>query len=132
MNIPLGSFRNSVWSGWRLTTGDRYLILPTSIAERIESYIDTMDYWRFMARQLKRIGLPLHTEGARWRAFTELGLVMNATPEHRSATRPSACGRGELWGKQLIAEISHKPEAHINQPNRRFLESRKMRHVSVS
>ena len=70
MNIPLGSFRNSVWSGWRLTTGDRYLILPTSIAERIESYIDTMDYWRFMARQLKRIGLRYAPQEA-WRAFAD-------------------------------------------------------------
>ena len=34
--------------------------------------------------------------------------------------------------RKLIAEISYKPEAHVDQPNRRFLEAGKMPCMSVS
>ena len=69
INFPLGSFRNSTWTGWRLTTDDRYLVLPTKLATRLEYRVhDT--YWRFMSRQLRRIGLPYNPETA-WRAFAD-------------------------------------------------------------
>jgi hypothetical protein len=69
IDIPLGSFRNNVWTGWRLTTGDRYLILPTTFAERVEGASQPV-YWRFMSRQLRRIGLVYDAANA-WRAFAD-------------------------------------------------------------
>jgi hypothetical protein len=69
VNIPLGSFRNSRWAGWRLTTGDRYLILPTKITTRLEARRQIV-YWRFMTRQLRRIGLSYNAQNA-WRAFAD-------------------------------------------------------------
>jgi hypothetical protein len=70
INLPLGSFRNATWTGWRLTTGDRYLILPRAVAEAIESRPPTK-YWAFMAEQLRGIGLSQFTEANAWRAFAD-------------------------------------------------------------
>jgi hypothetical protein len=67
IDIPLGSFRNGVGAGWRLTTGDRYLVLPTAIAYRVEAASRGV-YWRFMSRQLRQIGLAYDARNA-WRAF---------------------------------------------------------------
>jgi hypothetical protein len=36
IDIPLGTFRSRLWAGWRVTTGDRYLVLPTDLAVRVE------------------------------------------------------------------------------------------------
>jgi hypothetical protein len=68
-DLPLGTFRNTTWAGWRLTTGDRYLILPRKIAERIEKRPE--QYWSFMAKQLRAIGLPQFNEANAWRAFAD-------------------------------------------------------------
>ncbi len=45
---------------------------------------------------------------------------------------PQSVGAVGVLAQKLIAEISHKPENHINQRNRRFLESRRLRRMSVS
>jgi hypothetical protein len=55
IDIPIGTFRNAVWSGWRLTTGDRYLVMPTALAVKIEAGSPNA-YWEFMARELQAIG----------------------------------------------------------------------------
>ena len=69
IDIPKGSFHNDTWVGWRLTIGDRYLILPAVMAERLEA-VGRVVYWRFMTRQLRRISLPCDPRNA-WRAFAD-------------------------------------------------------------
>jgi hypothetical protein len=69
IDLPLGSFRNATWAGWRLTTGDRYLILPRALAEQIEAR--PKRYWSFMTEQLRGIGLGQFTEMNAWRAFAD-------------------------------------------------------------
>jgi hypothetical protein len=69
IDLPLGTFRNATWAGWRLTTGDRYLILPRAVAEAIEAR--PRHYWSFMAAQLRAIGLGQFTETNAWRAFAD-------------------------------------------------------------
>jgi len=66
---PLGSFRNRTWSGYRLTTGKNYLVFPASLEKRLAMASDPV-YWRFMARQLRRVGLALGPNHA-WRAFAD-------------------------------------------------------------
>jgi hypothetical protein len=69
INRPPGSFRNGRWVGWRLTTGRHYLILPATMAERLEE-VHLTSYWRYMACQLRRIGLHVSQRNA-WRLFAD-------------------------------------------------------------
>lgn len=69
INFPLGTFRNGRWVGFRLTTGRHYLVFTHDFAKRLESS-SKMVYWRFMARQLRAIGLDYDTQSA-WRAFAD-------------------------------------------------------------
>ncbi len=66
---PRGSFHNGTWLGYRLTTSKNYLIFPSSLEKRLTIASDRV-YWRFMARQLRRVGLALGPKNA-WRAFAD-------------------------------------------------------------
>jgi hypothetical protein len=69
IDYPLGTFRNGRWAGYRLTTGAAYLILPHGLDQRLNRTRQAV-YWRFMARQLKRVGLTF-TPRTAWRAFAD-------------------------------------------------------------
>jgi hypothetical protein len=86
------------------------------------------------------VRLPAHRDPVQPRSRVQAGaesvaapLVGADAPNIKGADLLSAGERGRRpSGKKLIAEISHEPETHINEPNRRFLESREMRCMSVS
>lgn len=67
INKPQGIAGTARWAGYVLTTGDRYLLLPRPLAERVWRASRPV-YWRFMARQLRRIGI-ITTSFDAWRFF---------------------------------------------------------------
>ncbi len=69
IDFPLGTYRDGVWAGYRLTTGDHYLILPHALDEKLQAMSHPV-YWRFMARQLRRLGIAA-TPGSAWRLFAD-------------------------------------------------------------
>ena len=69
-NKPLGSFSNGKTFGWLVGTHashDRFLIMSADVARRVQR-LPPRHYWRFMAGQLSKIGLP-DTPYTAWRAF---------------------------------------------------------------
>jgi hypothetical protein len=69
IDFPLGTYRNGVWAAYRLTTGKHYVVLPHSLDRKLQ-YASPHAYWRFMARQLRRIGVPA-TPATAWRRFAD-------------------------------------------------------------
>ena len=69
INRPLGSFWNDRWAGFRLTTGQGYVILPVHLARRLD-LMRVDRYWRYMARLLRPFGLRVKPEDA-WRFFAD-------------------------------------------------------------
>jgi hypothetical protein len=47
------------WTAYRLTVGGLYLLFPTDLHDRINRASYAV-YWRFMASQLKRVGVSQH------------------------------------------------------------------------
>lgn len=69
IDYPLGTFRDGRWAAYRLTNGRVYLLLPRKLDEKLQG-ASPVAYWRFMALQLRRIGLSFTPDNA-WRAFTD-------------------------------------------------------------
>jgi hypothetical protein len=72
IDIPCGSFQNARLKAWLVGkpgNRDRYLILPTAVAVRVER-LAPRHYWRFMSSQLERIGLRFDPRDS-WRAFAD-------------------------------------------------------------
>ena len=69
INFPLGTYRDGRWAGYRLTTGDRYLLLPHALDRKLQDTSKPV-YWRFMTRQLRKLGIASTPETA-WRLFAD-------------------------------------------------------------
>lgn len=69
IDYPLGTYRDGRWVGYRLTTGDRYLLMTPDLDKRLQDS-GRATYWRFMARRLRQIGLT-HDASTAWRAFAD-------------------------------------------------------------
>ena len=69
IDYPLGTFRNGIWAGYRLTNQQACLILRHDLDRRLQT-VRRPVYWRFMAKQLRRIGFDFTPQTA-WRAFAD-------------------------------------------------------------
>lgn len=72
VDTPLGTFRNGRWAGYRLTTGDRYLIVSAAEDEALRLLsLNRSGYWSAMAGLLVEAGVPWATPENAWRAFAD-------------------------------------------------------------
>lgn len=105
------------------------------ISPRSRPYAPTLDHSPNLRDEHAAVWLPAHRDLVEPRSRVHARAKSVAAPlvsANPCRVQPGSADAVSVSTGKLIPEISHKPETHINQPNRRFLESRKMRRVSVS
>jgi hypothetical protein len=69
IDFPYGTYRDGRVVRYGLTHRRGYIELPPDLDKRLQAASKRV-FWRFMTRQLRRMGLPFTVETA-WRAFID-------------------------------------------------------------